>query len=298
MSPGRIAVGHRRAVRAILALAAVSACLGAVAYAASRPERPAVGLGGRQPLAVGTQHGAGVPQENNEEPLLQARFLEVPEATSTVTEPQFRFHVPPRAGRAVPPRPGFSDEPAKSKRRFQCRLDGGDWVGCSSPYGLGHLAPGNHTFAVRAFNRGDRPGPAVSYSWQRTLPAAAPAPAVPVDSMPFSIEAASELEDLFPGYPPQEVPLLITNPNSVAIEVTSITVAISADPPGCPAENFELSPAGVSAAAPLQVPANGSVTLPTATAAAPTITMLNLPVNQDACRGVRVPLAFSGEARG
>jgi hypothetical protein len=295
MSPGRIAVGQRRAVRAILALTAVSACLGAVAYAATRPERAAVGLGGRQPLAVGAQHGAGAPQASREEPLLRARFLEVPEATSTVTEPQFRFHVPPRAQRETPPPASSGSEPATSKRRFQCRLDGGDWVGCSSPYVLRNLMAGSHTFATRAFNRTDRPGPAVSYSWQQ---ASRPAPAVDGGSMPFAIEAAGELEDLFPGFPPQPVPLLITNPNAVAIEVTSITVAITADPPGCPAENFDLSPAGVSPTAPLTVPANASVSLPTVNAAAPAITMLNLPVNQDACRGVRVPLAFSGEAHG
>jgi hypothetical protein len=295
MSPGRIAVGQRRTARAILALAAALACLGAVAYAATRPAQPAVGLGGRQPLTAGSQHGDGAPQGSGEETLLRARFLEAPEATSTVTETQFRFHVPPRAQRGAPPAPGSSGEAATSKRRFQCRLDGGDWVGCSSPYALGNLALGNHAFAVRAFNRANRPGPAVSYSWQQ---AARPVPAVDGASMPFTIEAAGELEDLFPGYPPQPVPLLITNPNSVPIEVTSITVAITADPPGCPAENFALSPAGVSPEAPLAVPANSSVSLPTVNAAAPAITMLNLPINQDACRGVRVPLAFSGEAHG
>ena len=79
MSPGRIAVGHGRAVRAIVALTAVSACLGAVAYAATRPERPAVGLGGRQPVGAGTEHGADAPQGRSEEALLRARFLELPE---------------------------------------------------------------------------------------------------------------------------------------------------------------------------------------------------------------------------
>ena len=135
----------------------------------------------------------------------------------------------------------------------------------------------------------------MSYSWQQAPP---PSPAAQGDPKPFAIGAAGELEDLYPGFPPQPVPLLITNPNGVPIEVTSVTVAIAADPPDCPAENFELTQASVSPTAPLTVPANGSVILPTVSASAPTISMLNLAVNQDACRGFEVPLAFSGEAHG
>jgi hypothetical protein len=48
----------------------------------------------------------------------------------------------------------------------------------------------------------------------------------------------------------------------------------------------------------LAVPANSSASLPTATASAPTVSMLNLSVNQDACRGTEVPLVFNGAAQG
>lgn len=309
MSPGRSVAGRRRALRAILALAAVSACLAAAAYAATRPERPAAGLTGSHPVGAGVQHGAGAPQGVRDEPLLQPRLIEFPDAISTSSEAQFRFHVPPRPQQGGPPSPGLPPSPepageAKSKRRFQCRLDGGGWESCSSPRRLGNLAPGGHLFAVRAFNRADRPGPTVSYSWRQAA-AGAPAPVshpepVPEqgDPKPFAIEAQGELEDLYPGYPPQQVPVLISNPNPVPIEVTSITIAIVGDSPDCPAENFELSPASVSPMAPLGVPANGSVSLPTETTSAPTIDMLDLPVNQDACRGTQVPLALGGEAHG
>jgi hypothetical protein len=294
MSPGRIAVGHGRAVKAIIALTAVSACLGAVAYAAIRPEPPAAGLGGSQAVSVGTQHGAGAPQGTGEEPLLRSRFIEFPDATSTAREVQFRFHVPPRTQRPRPPLPGPSGEP-KPPRPFQCRLDDRDWRNCSSPYRLSGLAPGGHVFAVRAFNRDDRSGPAVSYSWRQADPPSRPEQ---VDPKPFAIEARGELEDLYPGYPPQPVPILIANPNSVPIEVTSLTIAIAGDPPNCSAENFAVTPSSVSPTAPLAVPANSSVSLPTATTSAPTLSMLNLSVNQDACRGAEVPLVFSGEAHG
>lgn len=96
MSPRRIAAGRARAVKAIVALTAASACLGAVAFAATRPEAPAAGLGGSKPAGVAPHHGAGVLQGTEEERLLQPRFIEYPETISSLAEPQFRFHVPPR----------------------------------------------------------------------------------------------------------------------------------------------------------------------------------------------------------
>lgn len=96
MSPGRIAVGRARAVRAFLALTALSACLATVAYAATRSGQ--VGLGGSKPVEAGTQEAPGPDRSpgTKEESLLQPRFLEYPERVSTTPEPQFRFHVPPR----------------------------------------------------------------------------------------------------------------------------------------------------------------------------------------------------------
>jgi hypothetical protein len=135
----------------------------------------------------------------------------------------------------------------------------------------------------------------VSYSW---LQAGSPSRPEQVDPKPFAIEARGELEDLYPGNPPQPVPILITNPNSVPIEVTSLTIAIAGDPPNCSAENFALTPSSVSPTTPLAVPASNSVSLPTATASAPAVAMLNLAVNQDACRNAEVPLVFNGEAHG
>jgi hypothetical protein len=295
MSPRRIAAGRARAVKAILVLAAASACLGAVAYAAIRAEGPAAGLAEGRPLGASSQHGAGARQGRGEEAPPRPRFIERPEAVSSLAEPQFRFHVPPRTQRPRPQLPGEpSGEPAPT-RRFQCRLDDGGWRDCSSPHRLGGLAPGDHAFAVRAFNRADRPGPALHYAWRQVEP---PRRQEQADAKPFSIKLQGELEHLHPGYPAQQLPVLIANPNSVPIEVTGLTVGVAGDPPACSAENFELTPSSVSPAAPLTVPAGGTVRLPTATVSAPSIRMLNLPVDQDACQGTEIPLAFGGEARG
>lgn len=292
MSPGRIAVGRARAVRALLVLTAVFACLGAVAYATTRPEHRAPGLAASKPVGAASRHGAS--RGDGEEPLLRPRFIEYPEAIAVVAEPQFRFHVPPRPQRLRPPLPGPPGQP-KRPRRFQCRLDGGGWRACSSPYRLSGLAPGGHTFSVRAFNHVGRAGPAIDYSWRQAEPSSRTGQMNP---KPFSIELRGELDDLYPGHPAQQLPILITNPDPAPIEVTSLTVTIAGGSPDCLAENFALTPSSVSPTAPVTVPAGGSVSLPTATISAPTIRMLNLAVNQDACQGADIPLVFNGQAHG
>ncbi|MGC1852165.1 MAG: hypothetical protein WA687_06975 [Solirubrobacterales bacterium] len=295
MFPGRIAAGHARAVRAIVTLTAASACLGAVAYAATRPGDSALGLAESKPVNVAPRHGASAPPGKGAEALLRPRFIEYPEAVSAVAEAQFRFHVPPRSQPPLQTSPGGPSGGVTSTRHFQCGLNGGGWRACSSPHRLDGLAPGSHVFAVRAFNRAGRPGPAVSYSWRQ----AEPSPEQDqVDPQPFSIELRSPPDDLHPGFLPQQLPILISNPNAVPIEVTSLTIAIDSDSPVCSAENFALTGSNVSPTAPLIVPAGDSVSLPTATVSAPTIGMLDLPVNQDACQGANIPLVFSGEAHG
>jgi hypothetical protein len=116
----------------------------------------------------------------------------------------------------------------------------------------------------------------------------------------FSISPRlSSLDPLYPGAAAQPLPLTIVNPNPIPILVTSLEVRATGDPSGCAAgENLLLAGAGVSAATPLAVPANGSASLPAAGVAAPTIALRDLPFNQDACQGARFPLAFSGRARG
>lgn len=207
------------------------------------------------------------------------------EASKEIPRPMITRH--PRKT-ATAARARFSFAVRDPNLRFQCRLDRDRWQACRTPAVLRQLAPGRHGFSVRAVDRRGRHGPPARFQWRLLEP------------KDFSIAPRlADLSLLYPGAPPVSLPLTIANPNRVPIRVTSLRVAIAADPEGCPsAANLTLTPAGVSSAAPLRVPAGSSVTLPAGAASAPAIQLRDLPVNQDACQRVRFPLSFSGTARG
>lgn len=271
--------GSFRAARAIIALAVAVACLGSVAYAATRPDGKRPKSGKAKPPALGKEQ---VPP--------RPRFIEVPPATVVGDGYQFRFHVAPPPAQPGSERPGPSRPvpPAARWRRFQCRLDGDEWVRCASPRVLPGLNSGDHAFAVRALSPRGRPGQAAHYAWSQLEP------------KELTIEPqVGSIEELMPGEPPQPLPVRIGNPNPVPIEVTSITVAVSPDPPDCHGDpNFAVSASSLTPAAPLTVPPGGAVSLPSAAASAPTLALRELPIDQNACQGANVNLVFSGEARG
>jgi hypothetical protein len=272
---GRHHSGRSCATRAAIALVAALGCVGGIAYAAAHPDE------GR---SSGEEAGKRPP--GNGRPT-RPRFIEVPSAVEVGASVQFRFHVaPPAPGRADHATPRQPDPPAVKWPRFRCRFDGGDWTRCSSPYALTDLEPGDHSFAVQALNRRQQSGPAAHYQWSQLEPKK-----FTIDPQPGS------LEELMPGAPPQELPVRVGNPNPVPIEITSLTVAVTPEPPGCPADpNFAVTPSTLTPASPLSVPAGGSVDLPAA--AAPTIGLRELPSDQNACQGATVSIAFRGEARG
>jgi len=102
---------------------------------------------------------------------------------------------------------------------------------------------------------------------------------------------------LYPGGPALTIPLHIFNPNPQPIVVTSITVSVAGNPPGCSAEeNLRLTQSNASTAQPLRVAPGETVVLPAQGVTAPTIQFLDLPVNQDACQNATFPLLYSGSA--
>lgn len=274
---GRHDMGRSRAARAFVALAVAVACLSGVAYAATRPEQGQL----REKRAV---QPAGKPGQGPPRP----HFIEVPLDGGVDPDVQFRFHVPPPEQRAGSARPGPADPQPAGRRRFECRVDGGDWRDCASPYRLRALQPGAHSFAVRALNRRDVGGAVARYGWGLLEP------------REFAIKPlVNTLDALMPGAPAQQLPVRVENPNPVPIEVTSLTVTVAPAAPACAASpNFAVTPSSVSPASPLRVPAGGSATLPSAAATAPTLALRELPVDQNPCQGTSVRLDFSGEARG
>jgi Bacterial Ig-like domain len=169
---------------------------------------------------------------------------------------------------------------------YQCELDD-DWAPCTSPRTYSGLDTGRHSFSVRALDAAGNASRATSFSWTITRPS----------NRDFSISGnASAL--LYPGAPARPIALTLTNPNPVAIYVTSVQVAVTASTVAAcsPATNLALTQSSASSAAPVRVPAGGSVTLPAQGATAPTIRMVNLPVNQDACKNARFTLSYSGSA--
>lgn len=171
---------------------------------------------------------------------------------------------------------------------FECRLDKGSWASCKSPISYKSLQAGKHSFSVRAVDDAGNRSEAASFEWAIE--------AAEGESKRFSI-SGGVASDLYPGAAPTAIGLTLSNPNSVAIHVTSLLVAIAGSPAGCEsATNIVLSQSSASSATPVEVPAHGSVTLPAQGVSAPTIQLRDLPVNQDACKGATFSLAYSGSA--
>src|SRR4029077_11075473 len=95
----------------------------------------------------------------------------------------------------------------------------------------------------------------------------------------------------------EAISLTLANPNGVSIFVTSVIVTVPSGPAGCDsATNISLAQSNMSSVEPVKIQAHGSITLPAQGRTAPTIQLLNLPVNQDACQRARFPLSFTGSA--
>jgi hypothetical protein len=226
-------------------------------------------------------------------------------------------------GRSLLPTPSIRVKPAKATgqtsakfaytdaRRgvsFQCSLDHARFSRCATAIRYrGPLQAGNHRFRVRAVRRVRHRrvlSPTASYRW--LVAPQSPAPSLtshpsdttgstdPTLSESLSI-SVGQVAGLYPGGVPREIPVTLANPNDHAIFVTSVAATASGGPPGCDsARNLSLTQSSASDLAPVVIQAHGSVALPAQGATAPTIRLLNLPVNQDACRSASFALNVTG----
>lgn len=175
-----------------------------------------------------------------------------------------------------------SGEPA-----LRCRLDQRPAQECDESVVLYRgVGAGPHTFYVQALRRG-RIAARADFVWMVLEP------------KPFTVSPEpATIGPLYPGEVASPIPVTISNPNPVPITVTSLRVTASGGAPGCsPAENVALTVPAL-AGGKLRIAAHDSVALPSATVAAPTIALRELPTNQDACKNAGFDLAFSGSAGG
>jgi hypothetical protein len=265
------------ACKALAALIGVAGCLAAGAYAAGvhlPSERGRATDSSAKVSARVVRHGAN--SHHRARRLARPKILVHPAKTSLGRTAFFK--IKNRARHA----------------RLRCRLDRRRWKRCRRKVRYRGLALGRHRFRVRAVSRRRAPSRVRTYRWrvvavrwQVTTP------------MPFSIAQAGAIQPLYPGANPSPIPLVLDNPNAVPIFVTSLTVEVTAAPPGCDAAtNLTLIPSSASSASPLAIPARGSASLPAPGVSAPAIALVDLPVNQDGCKDAQFSLAFHGSAHG
>jgi hypothetical protein len=172
---------------------------------------------------------------------------------------------------------------------LQCRFDSAAWKPCRRRITYRRVPVGEHHLLVRALDPPALPSRPARFQW-RVTPAN--------HSVTFSIAAGSPAGLLYPGAAPLPIPVTLRNPNRVPIYVTSLVGVATGGPAGCDsATNIKLARSNASSARPVEIPAGGSVTLPAQGVSAPTIELVNLPVNQDACRNATFAVRFTRSAR-
>jgi len=179
----------------------------------------------------------------------------------------------------------FAFNDTEAQVSFECRLDVVAWTPCSSATTYTGLGAGQHDFYVRAVDAAGNPSGSAHFEFhvrQQT-------------SQSFTI-AGSAPRQLYPGAAAATIAVKLINPNSVAIYVTGLAVGVqSTGASACSASWFSVTQATVSGAG-VQVPANGSVTLPAPGASAPGIMMIDSHTNQNACAGAKLTLSYTGSA--
>lgn len=198
-----------------------------------------------------------------------------------------------------PPAPVFADKPAdpstsknahftlsnaEANVTFRCRLDGGSFGTCTKEVNYNNLDFGEHCLDVRAADAAGNLSPVSTWCWSIVLQGGFPI-------------SGSITQPFAPGVT-RPLNLVIGNPFSFTIRVTSVTVTVgSTNRPGCVGTaNFTVTKGLTST---VDVPRNTTRSLQqlgVAESAWPALTMPNLAVNQDACKGATLSLTYAGQA--
>jgi hypothetical protein len=228
-------------------------------------------------------------------------------------------------GDAAPPAPRITSMPGSADAdavfsfagtgAFECAVDTVRFVRCSSPVSYGALPLGSHVFMVRAVSASGVSGDLTAVHWivrplhrrrsggaaraVRGLQPSGTSVAVAGDPLPVAIDG--DLPSLLsPGHG-GAIPLRIENPYPYAISVTEVRVTVDrgSSHAGCDGRtDLAVRQSNtVDGAVAIEVPATSTVTLPAGRATAPMLWMRNRAINQDACKGARFTVRYSGVAR-
>jgi hypothetical protein len=226
--------------------------------------------------------------------------------TSTAASRQWQVDSIPPAAPAftlTPPDPSSSATssfdwtphlPAPDVDHFECARENGPWQPCTPPYSYPVDASnsGTHQFAVRAVDHAAHASGAARYSWKVTAGS----------GQDFTMDGDA-VGLLYPGGPARPIAVTLHNPNDVPIQVTSLTVGVTDNPGGCLVAPIDMAvvQSNASAALPITIPANGSVTLPDPVHApgvnGPTIRLLDTGADQTPnCANRTFHLSYTGSA--
>jgi hypothetical protein len=196
-----------------------------------------------------------------------------------------------------PPAPLLTDKPddpngdgiadftwteAESPVTFKCQIENLAFTTCTSPahYIVDVSNDGQHQFALRAFDAAGNFSE-TDYSWKV------------LQAVRFTI-TGNAVGLLYPGGGARQIDLVLHNPNNFLIYVNTLQVAIVNDPV-CPrASNLQLVQPDVDSTPAKRVPVPANATIHVPTAQRPTLELLNLPSNQDACKGRTFTLNYAG----
>jgi hypothetical protein len=200
-----------------------------------------------------------------------------------------------------PPKPQFTQTPpnpsstltstfawmdSESGVSFQCSKENGAYQACSSPLTYPVSGNGEHQFAVVALDAAGNVSEAASYKWKVNQSQ---------QGLPFTI-AGNATRLLYPGASPTPIALTITNPNSVPIYVTSLTVSVTNNPNGCTnATNVLVTQSSASSSTPITVPANTS-NHPVPASLQPTVQLKETGTNQNVCQNQTFTFSYTGSA--
>jgi hypothetical protein len=186
--------------------------------------------------------------------------------------------------------------------RFQCNMDlssNPGWQACTSPQAYYNVASGTHEFDVRAVDAAGNIGDYNGWKWSENGQSGS--------GQAFTISGNGSAA-LFPGGT-SYLNLSLTNPNSVPIYVSSLTVTFGgvagpnvspATPCGSGDYLITQFGGGISTANPITLPAKSTETLAQlgfAQAQLPRVQMLNRHVKQDGCKGATLTLNYTGNAQ-